>query len=67
MNIFKRKFLTLVIVTGLAACSAPVIEEEVVIIEPVLAEPVFETQRLDCDASTSEVEDGIGGTGCQVD
>ena len=63
-----RRVAEAVLALALAACAMP--EEEVVIVEPVLAEPM----AVESAASKAKIEDcvpgeddGIGGTGCSVD
>lgn len=64
-----KKLFALVVTVGLAACA--VIEEEMVIVEPVVEEPVIVDDQaapakppLPCEDLG---DDGIGGTGCPAE
>lgn len=55
------------ILTGIvAACSPPIVEEEAVILEPILEAPILKLPHADCDTAPGGIDDGIGGTGCQI-
>lgn len=58
-----RKTALLCLVLGLGACASQ-LEEEVVIVEPVVEEPIYRAPAKACD---DESDDGIGGTGCSAD
>lgn len=57
----KRIIGAIVLALGLTACTT---YEAVVIEEPASVEPVAGSLKSDC--STTDTDDGIGGTGCKV-
>ena len=64
-----RRIAAAVLALALAACAMP--EEEVVIVEPVMAEPsaveASPAPNSKLEACVPGEDDGIGGTGCAVD
>ncbi|WP_457645107.1 hypothetical protein [Profundibacter sp.] len=61
----KRIIGAIVLALGLNACTTyEAVEEAVVIEEPASVEPVAGSLKSDC--STTDTDDGIGGTGCKV-
>ena len=64
-----KRIAAAVLALALAACAMP--EEEVVIVEPVMAEPsaieVSPAPKSKLEACVPGEDDGIGGTGCAVD
>ncbi len=58
-----RPLLLAALMITLAGCAAQ-IEEEVVIVEPVVAEPVADPSAKGPDNCEAIGDDGIGGTGC---
>ncbi|TDT75049.1 hypothetical protein BDE40_1774 [Litoreibacter halocynthiae] len=63
-----RRIATAALALALAACAMP--EQEVVIVEPVLAEPAVAeagAPNSKLEACVPGEDDGIGGTGCAVD
>lgn len=67
MKVSNRRIPMLILTIALVGCSTAQIEEEIVIIKPVPAEPVFKSPNLDCDVAAKAIDDGIGGTGCAID
>ena len=56
----KHRLGMLLVLGMLAACA---VEEELILIEPVMEEPMVAPEAVDpCDAGD---DDGIGGTGCE--
>ena len=56
----KHRLGMLLVLGVLAACA---VEEELILIEPVMEEPIVAPEAADpCDTGA---DDGIGGTGCE--
>ena len=74
MIISTRRILVLLLTLPLVACSTPnlggdteIFEEAIIIEEPVLADPSLKSPTEDCNAISGGIDDGIGGTGCEID
>ena len=57
-----------ILICGIVILAGCAVEEEVVILEPILEEPAAPLNRS-VDTACEDVtgDDGIGGTGCAVD
>lgn len=62
MNIATQRILLLMLTTAVVACSSPHSVWEATPVQPSL-----EAQGLSCEVMPGEIDDGIGGTGCEQD
>lgn len=74
MIISTRRIVILFLTLPMVACGVPnlggdteIYEEAIIIEEAVVLEPILQSPVKECNVTSTGIDDGIGGTGCEID